>query len=160
MKNLLVAVFLTSTALLLGGCAGTSAIVPTDYRMAQSERLKLQLNTPEGANEEGVSILYDHLTSRLDESGLLARANDAESSTLEVNVTYYTMRHGAARAMVGILAGTDNIQSMVKIKEAFTGKALWEFTVESKNPTAWGTSRGLIENHADKIVDVIKASRR
>ena len=33
--------------------------------------------------------------------------------------------------------------------------AVSEFVVESKNPTAWGTSRGMIEDHADKIVETL-----
>ncbi len=73
-------------------------------------------------------------------------------------INYY-MRHGAARAMVEIMAGSDNIQSRVKIKDSSTGNVLSEFTVQSKNPTAWGTSKGLIEEHADKIVATLKGAK-
>jgi hypothetical protein len=62
--------------------------------------------------------------------------------------------------MVGVMAGTDNIKSTIKVKDQETGKALSEFTVESKNPTAWGTARGLIEQHADEIVATLTRAKR
>jgi hypothetical protein len=45
------------------------------------------------------------------------------------------------------------------VKDAKTGTALSKFSVESKNPTAWGTSRGMIEEHADKIVNYLKSGQ-
>jgi hypothetical protein len=155
MKKALAAILITSTVL-LGGCAGTSATLKSEYRLAQGEKVKLQLHTPQGASTEGMSILRERLVLQLSASGLFAGANDATARTLDVNVTNYYMRHGATRHMVGILAGADNIQSTVTIREAATGKVLSEFKVESKNPTGWGTSRGLIQEHSDKIVEMLK----
>lgn len=144
---------------LLAGCAGTSAIVQSEYHIAQGEKLKLQLSTPLKANENGMTILRERLTTQLSSNALLAGGGDASSKTIDVNVTNYYMRHGAARALAGIMAGTDNIQSTVKVKDTATGKSLSEFTVESKNPSAWGTSKALIEEHADKIVEMLKGAK-
>ncbi|MCD2339263.1 hypothetical protein LRH25_02795 [Ideonella azotifigens] len=58
------------------------------------------------------------------------------------------------------MAGSDNIQSTVRLKDTATGKVLSEFKVESKNPTALFTSRGLIEEHADKIVATLRGEKR
>lgn len=159
MRTLIAAILVASGAL-LAGCAGTSAIVQTEYRLAQGEKLKLQLSTPPTASEEGMTILRERLTTQLSSSALLAGSTDASSKVVEVTVTNYYMRHGAARAMAGIMAGSDNIQSTVKIKEPATGKVLSEFKVESKNPSAWGSSKGLIEEHADKIVETLKSAKR
>jgi len=159
MKILVATLLLVSHALLVG-CAGTSATVNSEYRLAQGEKVKLQLSTPSTASEEGATIFRDRLTAQLVGRGLLAGASDGSSKTLEVTMNNYYMRHGAARAMVGIMAGADNIQSTVKVKDQATGKALSEFTVESKNPTAWGTSRGLIEEHADEIVATLAGAKR
>jgi hypothetical protein len=57
------------------------------------------------------------------------------------------------------MAGADNILSQVTVRDAASGSVLGEFVVESKNPSAWGTSRGLIEEHADKIVSYLKSGR-
>jgi hypothetical protein len=155
---MLIATLLLVAQSLLVGC-GTSAVVTSDYRLAQGEKVKLQLSTPPAASEEGVTIFRERLRAQLVGKGLLADPNDASGKTLEVTVNNYSMRHGAARAMVGIMAGSDNIQSTVKVKDG-TGKALSEFTVESKNSTAWGTSRGLIEEHADEIVATLSGTKR
>lgn len=155
-----VASILIAASSLLAGCAGTAAIVQSEYRLAQGEKLKLQLTAPPTASEEGVTILRERLTSQLSSNGLLATASDASARTIEVTVTNYRMRHGATRAMVGIMAGADNIQSTVKVKDQASDKVLSEFTVESKNPSAWGTSRGLIEEHADKVVATLQGVKR
>lgn len=159
MQKLLLTLFI-APYMLLAGCAGTAARVQTEYRLAQGEKLKLELTAPPTATEEGLQILRERLTMQLSNSGLLAPASDGSARTVEVLVTNYSLRHGAARAMFGIMAGTDNLQSTVKIKDQVTGKALSEFVVESKNPTAWGTSRGLIEEHADQIVETLKGGKR
>lgn len=136
----------------LAGCAGTGATVRSRYELAQGEKLSLQLVTPPTATQEGAKILRERLTAQLAQNNVLALG--ASTRTLEVTVTNYRIRHGATRAMVGIMAGADNVQSSVKLKDA-DGKVLSDFSVESKNPTAWGTTKGLLEEHADKIVDTL-----
>lgn len=159
MRTLITAILVAASAF-LAGCAGTSAIVQSEYRLAQGEKLKLQLSAPPTASEEGMAILRERLTTQLSSNALLAGASDTSSRTVEVTVTNYYMRHGATRALVGIMAGADNVQSTVKVKDFSTGKILSEFNVESKNPSAWGTSRGMLEEHADKIVETLKSAKR
>src|SRR5476649_1429324 len=110
MPKLLLSLIIVACTLLTG-CAGTAARVQTDYRLAQGEKVKLQLTAPPTATEEGLQILRDRLTTQLSNNGLLAPTSDGSARTLEVVVTNYSLRHGAARAMLGIMAGTDNLQS-------------------------------------------------
>lgn len=159
MKKLSASILLVALAL-LAGCAGTSATIQSDYKLAPNEKLDLNLIPPTGASEEGIAILRERLTTQLSSSGLLAPASDLRARTLEVIVTNYYMRHGATRALLGIMAGADNIQSTIKLKDKATDKVLWEFKVESKNPTAMGTSRGMIQNHADEIVSSLRGVKR
>lgn len=159
MQKLVLTLFVAS-CMLLTGCAGTAARVQTEYRLGQGEKLKLQLTAPPTATEEGLRILRERLTTQLSNSGLLAQTSDGSARIVEVVVTNYSLRHGAARAMLGILAGTDNLQSSVKIKDQVTGRALSEFVVESTNPSAWGTSQGLLQQHADQIVETLKGGKR
>jgi hypothetical protein len=158
MPKLLISLFIAAST--LTGCAGTAARIQTDYRLAQGEKVKLQLTAPPTATEEGLQILRDRLTMQLSNSDLLAQTSDASARTVEVAVTNYSLRHGAARALLGILAGTDNLQSTVTMKDQTTGRTLSAFAVESKNPTALGTSRALIEEHADTIVETLKGGKR
>jgi hypothetical protein len=154
MTKFLSAILITFSTI-LAGCAGTSATVKSQYHLVKSDKLELLLNTPPEAKEEAVTIFKDRLMSRLSSNELLAGPGDTSSKTLEVTVTHYYMRPGAARALVGLMAGVDNIESTVTIKDRVSGNTLSEYTVESSNPSAWGTSRGLIEDHADEIVKTL-----
>lgn len=152
MKNviLVLAVF---GLLSLAGCT-TSALVRTPYHMVQGNTFEIQLHTPPDASEEGMTLLRNDLNTELASRSLLANAGSAGARVLDVNVTYYRMRPGAARALVGIMAGRDKIQSTITVKE-HGGKVLSEYTVTSTNATAWGTAHGMIEKHAKEIVDTL-----
>lgn len=142
----------------LTGCA-TSSNIQKEYRLTPGERLKLQLIAPT-ATDVGKQILRERLETQLSNNGLLAQTSDSAARILEVNVTNYMFRPGAARVMLGFLAGTDNVQSTVKVKDAVTGNTLSEYTVESKNASAWGSAGGLLENHADEIVATLKGIKK
>lgn len=152
---------LTSIAIvatfLLSGCS-TTATIKSDVQLAASDKVQLSLITPPTMSEEGAAILRARLTTQLASRGLLATG--AGVKTVEVQVTNYYMRHGAARALAGIFAGVDNVKSTVRVKDNATGRVVSEFTVESDNASAWGTSRGMIEDHADKVVDSLQGKGR
>lgn len=57
----------------------------------------------------------------------------------------------ATRALVGIMAGRDKIISHVRVLDT-GGAQLASFEVESTNTTAWGTTGGLHQKHAEEIV--------
>ena len=156
MKALMVSMMMVAGAL-LAGCS-TGAKVQTAYQLSEGDKLKVKVSTPAEAKDEGMKIFRDRLDAQLAAKGLLAKSSDGSARTLDVTMTNYRMRHGAARGLAGIFAGTDNIQSTVKVRDG--AKVLSEFTVESKNATAWGTSRGMIEDHADQIVTTLQAGKR
>lgn len=162
MKKIIAVLLITASALMTG-CAGTSSTMKKAYSLPQGEKLKLDISTTGDAtkdvSDQGMSIFKDRLIEQLTASNLLAGDTDASNKTIEVVVTNYYMRHGATRATVGIFAGADNVQSTVKVKNTKTGEYLSEFTVESKNPTAWGTAHGMIQDHADEIVATLKKSK-
>lgn len=139
----------------LTGCVGSQSTVREAYRGAQpSERFVLQIQNPGQMTGEAWQILEGRLKQQLGTT--LTAGADATANRLEVRVDYYRMRHGAVRAMFGIMAGRDHIQSMVTIKSA-DGRVLGTTVVDSTNPTAMWTSRGLIEGHADEIVGFLKS---
>jgi Domain of unknown function (DUF4410) len=159
MRKLIAALFLVSTVAMVG-CAGTSAMIRSEYKLSQSEKLTYKVTAPGDMEEEAKGIFNTRLTEKLTSGGLLAQAPDAEARELDIQVTNYRMRHGATRVLLGILAGPDNIQSLVRVKNKATGAVLSEIEVESKNPSAWGTSRGMIEDHADKIVETLTGVKK
>ena len=160
MKSKLGSLFVASLLLALTGCIGTSSQVRSAYAPAASDKFAYAIENAGGMSAEGLQILNDKLKSELSTSGLLSVPSDPAARKVEIRITNYRMRHGAARAMVGIMAGKDNITSDVRILESGTGKLLGQLTVESGNATAMGTSRGLIEGHAKEIVEFLRGSQK
>lgn len=142
---------IVALALALAGC-GTSSQVRNSYAHAPTDRFFYEVVNTDGMSEEGVSILKDRVEALLAERGQRATATDPQARNVTIEITNYYMRHGATRALVGILAGSDSIKSQVTIVDA-SGAVLGRIDINSKNATAWGTSRGLIEGHAKEIVD-------
>lgn len=152
------AVLLVIASALLAGC-GTGSKIETDNRLSHNDQLRLELTAPPTAKAQGIQILRDRLIEGLSSNGLLAADTDDSARIVHVNVTNYTMRHGASRALLGIMAGRDKVLSSVTITDPKTNKVLSAFEVESTNSTAWGTSRGLLEDHADEVVAIIKGKK-
>lgn len=152
MRTKIVVVALVMVAsICLGGCV-TSAVVERPYHAVQGNTFTLQFHPSADASAQGMALLRNDLNMELRTRGVLADEMTPDTRVLDVDVTYYRMRPGAARALVGIMAGRDKIESSVTVK-GFGGKVLSQYVVTSTNATAWGTSHGLIEKHAKEIVD-------
>lgn len=149
MNKLLLSAFI-ALVVLLSGCA-TSMQVHTEHKPIAGEKFKYQIITMAEITEEALGILRARLDDQLSGSGNLANNADGSATQVAIAITSYRMRHGATRALVGIFAGTDNMVSTVTIKDPKTSAVKAQFEVGSRNSTAWGTSRGMIEDHADQI---------
>lgn len=145
------AALVLATSLCVGGCV-TSAVVERPYHPVQGNEFTLQFHAPADASAQGMALLRNDINTELRTRGVLATDIAPDTRVLDVEVTYYRMRPGAARALVGIMAGRDKIESSVTVK-GFGGKVLSQYVVTSTNATAWGTSHGLIEKHAKEIVN-------
>ena len=152
----LAAVLLSS--LLLGGCIGTSLRAHTPYQPSAGQSFTYKFVDEGKMSAEGLEIMRERLDSQLEAAGLTKGAA-GPAREVDIVINNYFMRHGAARAMGGILHGIDNILTTVLVKDAKTQTVLSKFEVESKNPSAWATSRGLIQGHADKIVNYLKTGQ-
>lgn len=95
------------------------------------------------------------------ESGLMASGAkvDRKSGTLavEVNFVSYNMRGDVARVLGGVFAGTDYIQSEVKIRDLNNSEVVGNFTVETRNITIFGSESGYVDEHAKKISSALSA---
>jgi hypothetical protein len=69
------------------------------------------------------------------------------------------MRTEAVRYFSGFVPYSDNIQSVVNVKDEASGKVLSEFTVESKNSTNFPTQGMLIDDHAGTIITTLKGEK-
>ena len=138
------------------GCAGTSVTVQQDFNYKTTELFAYTIIDQASVTEQGMGIFKAQLENNLKKLDLI----DKNSNTIiEVTFTNYYMRHGASRALLGAMAGTDNITSTVLVKEKDTGNVIAKLQVVSKNPTAIGTARGLIQEHANEITNYIKSQK-
>lgn len=141
--------------LALTGCIGTSSKIAKPNAAPASSHLWYTVNNADGMSPEGLAILKERLDSRL--SRALVAPGTADAVHVKVTITNYYMRNGAARFLVGIMAGKDSIKSLVQVIDPTTGKELGQLLVDSGNATAFGTSRGLLEGHANEIADFVLA---
>lgn len=141
----------------LAGC-GTSGNVRKQYSHASSDRFAYEVSNTGDMSVEGLVFLRARLDATLAALGRLAIDHDPSAKKVMIEITSYRMRNGATRALFGIMAGRDNIHSTVKVLDP-AGDVIGETEISSGNSTAWGTSQGLIEGHADAIVAFLTGAR-
>lgn len=139
--------------LTLTACIGTRGSVITPNRADAGAGYWYEVVNHGGMTPQGLEVLQAQLDRRL----ASVRTDKMAPGALQVRITVtsYRMRHGAARALVGVMAGTDRVNSRVEIVQPETGDVLGSMTVESKNQTALGSAGGLLERHADEIADFV-----
>ena len=153
MKNFRILV-ITLSFVALTACASTKLRVERSYTYQVSDVFTQEIIDEASVPEKGMSIFKTRLDSKISELGL--STNDDANKKIEITFIGYKMRHGAARALAGFMAGADHISSIVVIKDTKSDETIGRLKVTSRNRAAVGTSKGLIEDHADKIATYIK----
>lgn len=133
---------------LLSACSTTSR-VHQGHSGLSGKSFEYQFVNRGGDNAEGIAELERVVQNQLRTQSFIH--NGQSAGRIEVTLTHYYMRHGATRALVGIMAGRDKIISHVRVLDT-GGAQLASFEVESTNTTAWGTTGGLHQKHAEEIV--------
>lgn len=142
--------------LALAAC-GTSSQVTRPYAPASGERFAYTIDNAGGMSAENLATLRAGLDRQLSAAGALAATPAGASRKVGIRINEYRMRHGAARALVGIMAGKDTIRSTVEVRDA-GGQLLGSSEIDSGNSTAWGTTGGLVEGHASEIVAFLRGT--
>ncbi len=139
--------------LALAACSTTSTVLQP-HAPAAGQAYSLSFTNEGGDNIEGIAKLETIIQDKLREAGQLA-GQGAAPAKLDVVLKHYYLRSNATRFWAGIMAGRDKIISHVRILRA-DGTQDGSFEVETTNISAWGTSDGLMEKHADEIVARLK----
>jgi hypothetical protein len=142
-------------ALAMFGCAGTSGLVTQGNSAPKSAKFIYSIDNPGGMTLDGERILRTQLDQQL--ASVLAPAGDRGAVNARITVSSYYVRPAAARVLVGIMAGVDKVNSTVTLI-APDGSVLGSKRVESKNATAFGTSTGMLQKHADEIATFVLAA--
>lgn len=146
------ALLVSATLLFLAACSTTSAVHQAHTR-APGQSYEYSFTNRGGDDAEGVAKLDAVIQSHLRDAGLLAPAS--ADGKIEVVVKHFYVRSNAARFWAGIMAGRDKIISQVRVLGA-DGAQLGNFEVETTNTTAWGTTEGLMQKHAEEIVSRLR----
>lgn len=142
------------------GCGGvkSNVILPYQPDLNIKFRYSLSANQLIEVPNEVLENMRTQLDKKLSEGDLLATENESKFRKVDILITEYRMRHGAARALAGIFAGCDTIKTKVAIMNVNNEKAIGESHFESNNCTALGTSDGLIEDHINKIAEYLSGN--
>ena len=145
---------ITAGILLLAACSTTSTVhqahtPPTGQTYAYS------FSNQGGDDHEGIARLDGVIQTHLRQAGLIDAGG--ANPKIEVVVKHYYVRSNGARFWAGIMAGRDKIVSNVRVTGA-DGAQVGNFDVETFNSTAWGTTDGLMQKHAEELVARLKAS--
>lgn len=138
--------------LALAACSTTSTVyqpLPSQTSALHDYAYSFQNNG--GDDLEGIAKLDRLIHSHLLRAGLVAAADQSPVGRVEIELTHYYVRSNAARFWAGIMAGRDKIVSQVRVLDD-AGKQVGSFEVETTNISAWGSTEGLMEKHADEIV--------
>lgn len=143
---------LAASILLMTACSTTSTVhqahsIPTGQTYAYS------FSNQGGDDHEGIARLDGVIQSHLRQAGLLD--SGTVNSKIEVVLTHYYVRSNGARFWAGIMAGRDKIVSNVRVIDT-SGSQVGSFEVETFNSTAWGTTDGLMQKHAEELVARLK----
>ncbi|HST44923.1 MAG TPA: DUF4410 domain-containing protein, partial [Luteimonas sp.] len=103
-------------ALLMAAC-GTSSQVTQRHASVPGQQFSYTIENPGGMSAENLAALRAELDRQLRAAGALA-ATPQGAQRVTVTIREYRMRHGAARALAGIMAGKDTIRSTVTVKDA------------------------------------------
>ena len=137
---------------LLAACSTTSTVhqshVPDAGRV-----YAYSFSNQGGDDAEGAAKLDSVIQGKLRDAGLLA--GGAAESKIDIVLKHFYVRSNGARFWAGIMAGRDKIVSDVRVLDA-EGKQAGRYEVETTNATAWGTTDGLMDKHAEEIVARLK----
>lgn len=138
-------------SLALAACSTTSTIdQPLPPQAPVAHVYSYAFENHNGEDIEGIAKLDRAIHAQLLRAGMVAQTGEAADGRMRVELTHYYVRSNAARFWAGILAGRDKIASRVTLRDA-AGTELGSFEVETTNLSAWGSTEGLMDRHAEEI---------
>lgn len=145
-------ILILATAALLSACAsstkidqplgGDATLPPAKYSVIVID------NRGTEAPEHFLDAVKSYVKQELQQQALYA---EDSGNQVVITVVDYRMRSGFTRAMFGVLAGKDGIDSEITIKDAQSGAVIGKSTVSSYNVLAVGGMEDVARMHAEEI---------
>lgn len=157
-KGIAIAVLATT----LIGCASTKSTVSRNHNLSPGNKVSLTIKEPSGNQipAEQQAFLVNQIMDGLIQNDMLAPSPDSAQYSAIVDIHAFRMRSDAARLTVGMMAGCDNINSTVSIKDNSSGARVGSANVAIKECAAWGVANQVIKKYADGVVSFIAGKQR
>ena len=158
--------FVVALALCLVGCASSTVVrqplqlskeitpAATKYSVG-----KISTQTSD-APEHFLAAVKGHLKLELSKHGLLANEDSIDPYETVITVNSYRMRSGFSRAMFGVFAGKDGIDSTVTVTDSKSGRVIGESQVSSYNMMAVGGEDDVARMHAEEIAKFLSSGNK
>ncbi len=151
-NKFLIALFIST---LIFGCS-SSTTVKKEFASVKNNNYLIETyysgrHTPHDYRQ----IFESHLQRKLDEIYLNTGTDSDPTHTAKIIFEEFQLRDDTERVMVGIFAGTDKVVSSVRVISNEENELVGEALIESNNASAWASNSGLLEKHAQKIIDFL-----
>jgi predicted component of type VI protein secretion system len=146
---------------MLAACGSTAvvkqpvAVMPVTSSFAVGSLINAAAKDGDQPPEHFLSAVQGHLKNELAKESRLAAQPEASSAVVDVKVVSFRMRSGFARAMFGVFAGKDGIESEVTIRDAKSGQVLGSSIVSSFNVMAIGGEEDVARMHGQEIAKFV-----
>lgn len=149
--------FIAWLFIFLGGCASSTRVQQDiGERVSVDGRVYVYsisdfASTTTDAPPHFVTAVKSYLEQDLLQRAMLSSEGMAADREVQVTLTSYRMRSGFNRAMFGVLAGKDGVESTVRVVDLSTGELLGTSNVSSFNIMAIGQQEDIARMHGKEI---------
>ncbi len=152
--------YLVLLCLFLGGCGAKSNVI-TPYQFNSNIKLDFTLSKKEKIEipDEVLETIRKQIRDGLSAQNILVKNTDENFRKAEILITSYRMRPNAARLLVGIMAGCDNIKSSVVVVDSKTNEKIGESEIMIEECAAWGVSSQVITAYSEGIVSYLAGEK-
>ncbi|TMP40803.1 hypothetical protein CWB96_19810 [Pseudoalteromonas citrea] len=154
-KNLAIVLF----SLILSACSSSTKIsqaINTNGAKAQSYSNIEISNSNTDAPDHFAQAVKSYLKLELKNKALFT---EESGNKVSVNISDYRMRSGFTRALFGVFAGKDGVDSEVVVTDV-NGKVIGKSKVSSFNVMAIGDMQDIARMHAEEIAEFLDNQAR
>jgi hypothetical protein len=151
MKRILLGVIF-SVALV--GCATPKSNVTMEYVPTGQDKLSVIIKSDQGVSvpADQLALLEAQIRNGLEKAGLLAVPEESSQHIVTLQIHSFRMRDDSARLTVGVMAGCDNIEGTVTVKNRINSEDLGSSDISIKECAAWGVAGQVIAKYADGVL--------
>ncbi len=142
---------------MLFGCASANLNVSKPYITNKNAKLSLSISKDPGVliPPKQFELIENQISEGLTQSGLLSSSEVRSEHTVTIDMRSFRMRDDAARLTVGILAGCDNINSLVTVTDTSTNEVVGKSEISIKECAAWGVAEQVIKKYTEGVVNYL-----